>query len=248
MKAMVVEDSRLAREGLINMLESFPAIEVVASAEHPDAAFALLQNNSIDVLFLDIHMPGKSGFELLENLDYSPFIIFTTAYAEHAIRSFDYKTVDYLLKPISKERLAQAIEKLEKHVNIERDAAEEDNDAASTALADTLDINSRMFIKDGDQCFLVELNSIRYFESCKNYVRLYFDDNKAFIKKSLNNLEGRLPPRHFFRANRQYIVNLKAVKDIQEWVNDGYRLTLIDGTEIEVSRRHAQRLKELMSF
>ena len=112
MKAIVVEDSRLAREGLVRMLGAFPEIEVVGQAEHPDSALVLIAAARPDVIFLDIHMPGATGFELLAALDYLPRIVFTTAYSEYAIRSFDYNTVDYLLKPISHERLATAVRKL----------------------------------------------------------------------------------------------------------------------------------------
>ena len=112
MRAVVVEDSRLAREGLVRMLGEHPALEVVGQADHPDSALPMIIDLRPDVLFLDIHMPGASGFDLLAQLDYLPRIVFTTAFSEHAIRSFDYNTVDYLLKPISPERLEQAVRKL----------------------------------------------------------------------------------------------------------------------------------------
>ena len=112
MKALVIEDSRLAREGLVRLLCAHPAVEVAGQAEDVATALPLIAAHRPDVLFLDIHMPGASGFDLLEQLDYTPRVVFTTAYSEHAIRSFDYHTVDYLLKPISAERLAVAIEKL----------------------------------------------------------------------------------------------------------------------------------------
>lgn len=252
MKAIVVEDSRVAREGLMSMLAAYPDIELVGSADHPDTAMALIGETRIDVLFLDIHMPGSSGFELLENLDYEPLVIFTTAYSEHAIRSFDYKTIDYLLKPISRERLRQAISKLRNHLSLVSSAQESDpfeQQLLDGQLTDqVLDKNSRMFIRDNDKCYLVDLDSIRYFESCKNYARLYFGENKAFIKRSLNHLEQRLPHMQFFRANRQYIVNLHSVKTVEETINDGCYLTLDDNKEIDVSRRNLIRLKELLSF
>src|SRR5690606_10144838 len=119
--------------------------------------------------FLDIHMPGESGFDLLEKLDYMPRIIFTTAYSEYAIKSFDYYAVDYLLKPISHERLAVAIRKL-------TSGAEQ----SSREIKLPLDITSQIFVKDGEKCYLVALHDIRYFESCKNYIRIFFNDNSAF--------------------------------------------------------------------
>lgn len=237
MKAIVVEDSRLAREGLVKMLQAYNELDVVDSADHPSSALALIQQHQPDIIFLDIHMPGESGFDLLEKLDYMPKVIFTTAYSEYAIRSFDYNTIDYLLKPISNERLKIAIDKL---INA--------NEEITSPSKPPLDIQSRMFVKDGEKCHLIQLDSIRYFESCKNHVRIFFNKENAFVKKSLNSIEERLPKKHFFRANRQYVVNLHAISSIEEAVNDGYEITMNDGKTLEVSRRNAVELKDLLSF
>jgi two-component system LytT family response regulator len=236
MKAVVVEDSRLAREGLVRMLAAFPELDVVGQADHPDSALALIRATQPDVIFLDIHMPGATGFDLLASLDYLPRIVFTTAYSEYAIRSFDYNTVDYLLKPISHERLEIAVRKL---------AGESQ---AGTSPRPRLDINSKIFVKDGERCHLVSLASIRYIESCKNYVRIYFGDDKAYIKKSLNSVEERLPAKYFFRANRQCIVNLQEIRSIEESISLGYDVTMNDGKVLEISRRNAADLKELLSL
>lgn len=242
MKAMVVEDSRLAREGLIRMLQQFSGIEVIGQADHPDTALSLIEDARPDVIFLDIHMPGATGFDLLERLDYTPRVVFTTAHSEYAIRSFDHHTIDYLLKPISKDRLAIAVGKL---------MQDRDGDVATPSASPAspvLDITSRMFVKDGNKCHLVALDSVRYIESCKNYVRIFFGNEKAFVKKSLSSMEERLPRKHFFRVNRQHIVNLHSIARIDEAVGDGYLVTMSDGKEIEVSRRNAAELKEMLSF
>lgn len=237
MKALVVEDSRIAREGLVRMLKKYPDLDIIGEADHPDSALLLIEQHRPEVIFLDIHMPGESGFALLEKLDYNPQIIFTTAYSEYAIKSFDFHTIDYLLKPISHERLDQAIAKLQ--FSLEKQAAES---------RQALEMNHKIFVKDGDHCHLVTLETIRYFESCKNHVRIFFNDKSAFIKKSLNQVEERLPRKFFFRANRQYIVNLQAIRAIEEGIHDGYLITMDNGMEIEVSRRQAVDLKELLSF
>jgi two-component system LytT family response regulator len=243
MKAIVVEDSRLAREGLIRMLKDFPAIEVIGQAEHPVTALALIQQLRPDVLFLDIHMPGESGFDLLEKLDYTPRIIFTTAYSDYAIRSFDYNTVDYLLKPISQDRLALAINKL-----LEKQDSSEQGGDETAVKKEVLEINSKIFVKDGERCFLISLDTIQYIESSKNYVQIFFENKKAYVKKSLNSIEERLPKKHFFRASRQHIVNLQAISKIEESMSEGYKITMIDGKVLEISRRNATELKELLSF
>ena len=234
MKAIVVEDSRLAREGLLRMLSDFKELKIVGSADHPDSALKLIKAKRPEIVFLDIHMPGQSGFDLLDKLDYIPQIIFTTAYSEYAYRSFDYNPVDYLLKPISTERLGAAIDKLGV-----RD---------EPIKPELLEMSSKIFINDGDHCHLVSVQDIRYFESCKNHSRVFFDNHKPFIKKALSNIESRLPKSKFFRANRQYIVNLNEIRSIDDNVSDGYDLIMNDGHVIEVSRRNAVELKKLLSF
>ena len=178
MRVVVVEDSRLARSGLVRMLAAYPGVEVVGEADHPDSALPLIRATRPDVLFLDIQMAGADAFDLLAQLDDHPRIVFTTAHAEYAVRSFEFDTVDYLLKPISHERLAQAIRKLEAR----DDAAPAD--ASRTPLDDT----SRIFIKDGERCHMVPLASIRCFESCRNHVQVYFGQQHAYVKKSLNSV------------------------------------------------------------
>ncbi len=237
MKALVVEDSRLAREGLLGMLAKFPGLTVVGAARDAQQARQLIAEHRPELLFLDIHMPGESGFDLLESLDYEPRIVFTTAYSDYAIKSFDFNTVDYLLKPISAERLAQAVDKLSSAATSE-----------PTETREPLERSSRIFVKDGDRCHLIEVGRIHYLESCKNYTRLFFGDDKAFVKKSLNQLEARLPRQLFFRANRQAMINLEAIAGIAETVGEGYEVTLSDGRAVEISRRNAARLKALLSL
>ena len=249
MKAIVVEDSRLAREGLVRMLKDYPELTVVGQADHAGSALTLVDQTHPDVIFLDIHMPGGTGFELLEKLRYLPQIIFTTAYSEHAIRSFDFNTIDYLLKPISKERLTTAINKL--LARTDNDATEETEQSENNKnqpVKDPLEGHSKLLVKDGDHCFLIRLDTIRYIESQKNYVQLFFENNKAFVKKSLNSIEARLPKSIFFRANRQYVVNLQEIRRIEESISDGFVVTMSDGKELEISRRNAIELKELLSF
>jgi len=245
-RALVIEDSRLAREGLVRMLAEFgDQIDVLGQAENAKNALVLIEQLRPELLFLDIHMPGEDGFALLEKLDYTPRIVFTTAYSEYAIRSFDFNTVDYLLKPISPLRLARALAKL---------SGEQDSEPGSTSAKPSLDINSKIFIKDGDYCYLVALSSIIYIESCKNYVRAFFPDGaggaikNAYVKKSMNQIEERLPGTVFFRASRQYLVNLQAIRSIEESISDGFEVTMLDGKRLEISRRNAGKLKDLLSF
>jgi two-component system LytT family response regulator len=251
MKAIVVEDSRLAREGLIRMLGQYREIELVGQAESVPTAKELIAHARPELLFLDIHMPGGNGFELLEQLDYLPKIIFTTAYSDYAIRSFDFNTVDYLLKPISQTRLDAAIAKLidgnNGEVQHQGETSSEAGDIKSPALP-RLEIDSKIFVKDGEHCHLIDLKSVRYIESCKNYVQLFFGDQRAYVKKSMQNIEERLPPAMFFRASRQHIVNLREISRIEESIRDGYMIAMSDGKILEISRRQAAELKDLLSL
>jgi len=238
MRALIVDDSRLARSGLARMLADFPEIELVGEADHPDTALPLIRALEPDVLFLDIRMAGADAFDLLARLAQHPRIVFTTAHAEYAIRSFDFDTVDYLLKPVSPERLAQAIRKL-----MPRDPAH-----SPLAAQMPLEPDSRIFIKDGERCHMVSLAAIRCFESCKNYVQVFFDDQRAYVKKSLGSVEERLPRHMFFRVSRQHIVNLNAVVAIEEALGAGYLVTLDNGQKLEISRRNAAQLKDTLSL
>lgn len=250
MKAIVVEDSRLAREGLVRMLAEFKALDVIGAAEDVGAALALIEQHKPEIIFLDIHMPEQNGFELLAKMTYQAKIIFTTAYAEYAVQAFEHNSVDYLLKPISKERLSKAISKLS-NKSLGQNKAEvngEYEQSNEQANEPVLALNSRIFVKDNDQCHLIEIVNIDYIESCKNYVQVYFEQKKAFVKKTLNHVETRLPKQLFFRANRQFIINLQSVVTIVETLNDGYELTMTDGKTIEISRRNTVKLKALLSL
>ncbi len=247
MRTLVIEDSRLAREGLIGMLSQHPSLDIIGEAKNAEEALTIIQKESPDLLFLDIHMPGDSGFDLLEKLDYTPRIIFTTAYSKYAIQSFDHHTIDYLLKPISRERLSTAIDKLTSDTRINQETERRDEKEQGGAKESGLELTSRIFVKDGDNCHLIKVETIDYCESCKNYVQLFFEGKKAFVKKSLNQIEQRLPEQVFFRANRQFIVNLQSVTSITESLGDGYEVTMKDGKVLEISRRNATRLKEVLS-
>ena len=240
MKAIIIEDSRLARLELNTMLCEYEQIEVIAQAADPDEGIALIKQHQPEVLFLDIQMPGKNGFELLDEIDFQGKVIFTTAYDEYAIRSFDYDAFDYLLKPIETDRLTVTINKL-----IKLEASESTPQGTEQVKFDE---NSSVFLKDGDECDFVPLKDIFLIESCSNYCFIHHKQQKPLIKKSLNLLEARLPETLFFRANRQQIINLRQVKNVDIAVNGNLLITLHSGHEVEASRRHSSRFKQLMSF
>ena len=238
-KAVIVEDSRLARNELKELLKSHTAIQLLGEAENVDDALDLIKKEQPDLLFLDINMPEKDGFELLEMLDEVPITIFTTAYDEYAIKSFEYNALDYLLKPINEKRFAQAIEKVKTKLE-SRQEADKDGHRLSE--------HSQIFIKDGEECWLVKIGEISHFEIVGNYSRVYFDDHRPMLYKSLNQIEEKLPKQSFFRVNRQQIINTNFIGNVVPWFNGKLKLTMKNGDEIEVSRRQSYLFKDRMSF
>lgn len=245
MKTLIVDDERLARIELRRLLQDFPKIDIVGEAANADEALELIEELEPDLLFLDIQMPGKNGFELLSALKGSaPDVIFTTAFDEYAIKAFEFNALDYLLKPIDTERLKEAISRVEDN----QPASQEEEKSDSSKVDKPLSQNDQVFVKDGDRCWFVKLSKVRLFESMGNYVRLYFDDQKPLVLKSLNSLEERLDPQTFFRANRKHIINLAWIEKIEPWFSGGLLVTLQGGDKIEISRRQTIRFKELMSL
>lgn len=237
MKALIVDDSRLARNELKRLLKEFDNIVLVGETANAEEALEKIEKEDPDLLFLDIQLPGKDGFELLEELDRSPHVIFTTAYDDYAIKAFNYNALDYLLKPIESDRLSAAISKVASKISVENNNSE--------IKMGELD---QVFVKDGENCWFVSLEKIRLFEVEGNYTKIHFENNKPMIPRTLNYLESRLDPKTFFRANRQQIINLKWVERIEPWFSGSVRIYLKGGEEVDVSRRQSQRFKELMSF
>lgn len=246
MKTLIVDDERLARIELRRLLQVYPKLEIVGEAANADEALQLIDELEPELLFLDIQMPGRNGFELLAALKGSaPDVIFTTAYDEYAIKAFEFNALDYLLKPIDTERLKEAISRIEdNHPGASEPIEKTDADKSEKILGQ----DDQVFVKDGDRCWFVKLSKVRLFESMGNYVRLYFDDQKPLVLKSLNSLEERLEPQTFFRANRKHIINLAWVDKIEPWFSGGLLVTLQGGDKIEISRRQTIRFKELMSL
>ncbi|MFT4756818.1 MAG: two-component system LytT family response regulator [Vicingaceae bacterium] len=198
-----------------------------------------------DLIFLDIQMPAKTGFDLLEELSFIPQVVFTTAYDEYALKAFEVNAFDYLLKPIDKDRLKDCVYKLNESAKEDQEIIDQEEEEDSTKK---LGPNDQVFVKDGEKCWFVRLKDVSAFESEGNYVRVYFEKNKPLILKSLNNLEQRLDGKSFFRANRKFIINLNWIESMESWFNGGLRVTLTDGKQIEISRRQAAKLKDKMSL
>lgn len=241
LRAVIVEDSRLARNELKELLKDYKEIEVIGEAGNVDDAFLLINQTNPDLLFLDINMPEKDGFELLEMLDDVPTTIFTTAYDEYAIKSFEYNAFDYLLKPINPKRFEKTIEKI-------LDNTQGKSLIVANNAKEILSLDKQIFIKDGEKCWLVKIEQIYMFEIVGNYTRVYFENNKPLIYKSLTQIEEKLSEDIFFRANRQQLINIQQVDRVVSWFNGKLKIEMKSGHEIEISRRQSHIFKEKLSF
>ena len=239
-KTVIVEDSRLARNEIKELLKQHPELELVGEAENVDDGFEIINSCKPDLLLLDINMPEKDGFELLEMLDEVPITVFTTAFDEYAIKSFEYNALDYLLKPINDKRFSQAIEKVKEKMEVSNEET-----AVST---ERLTESSQIFIKDGEKCWLVKIGDIILFEIVGNYSRVFFQDQKPMLYKSLNQVEEKLPEKCFFRVNRQQIINMNHIQNVVPWFNGKLKLIMNNGEEVEVSRRQSYIFKDRMSL
>jgi len=217
-KTVIIDDERLAREEVKRALKTYPEFEIIGEASHVDEAKILIEESKPDLLFLDIHMPGKSGFDLLEELTTVPEVVFTTAYDQYAVKAFELNALDYLVKPLRDERFSKTIEKVKAEL-----AKKEE------IKVDVLPMHRKIFIKDGEKCHFIPLSEIHFIESLDNYARLYFGNQKAMIKRSLNLLEEKLDATIFFRINRSQIINTQYIKEIHPYFNNKLQITLTTG-------------------
>jgi two-component system LytT family response regulator len=246
MTALLIDDSRLARTELRHLLRACPGVEVVGEARHADEARQQIAALRPDVLFLDIHMPGQSGFELLASLEgAAPHVIFTTAYDQYALKAFEVNALDYLLKPVSEARLAAALAKIP--LAAPPAPAAPLPPAPEPALP-LLTAQNQVFVKDGERCWFVKLADIRLFEISGGATKVYFEQHQPLIPRSLQQLEARLDPTVFFRANRQQIINLQWIAGIEPWFSNTLKISLRNGPDVEVSRSQSGLFRELMSL
>jgi two-component system, LytTR family, response regulator len=230
MKAILVDDEELARFELRRLLRVHTDIAIAGEARDGDEALALIRQLEPDVVFLDIQMPGMSGFDLLEAIPGElPNVVFTTAFDQHAIKAFEVNALDYLLKPIAPARLAVALDRLRARRSASRQLAQ-------------------VFVRDGERCWIVRVPDIFLLESEGNYTRVCFGSERPLIRRSLNSIEQQLDPAQFFRANRRQILNLDWIRSTHLSIGGGLLVMLKDSTEVELSRRQAEELKKRLSL
>jgi two-component system LytT family response regulator len=231
-KILVIDDERSSREELKKEIKKYDEFEIAGEAKNADEAKKLIEDLHPDLIFLDIQMPEKSGFDLLESLDKIPEVIFVTAFDQFAVQAFELNALDYLMKPIREERFAKTIEKVRDHIQKK----------SSTVSAD----DHQLFIKDGDKIHFVRIVNIFLIESLDNYSRVHFENKKACIKRSLNQWEELLDPKIFFRISRTEIININYLRKVEGSQKGRLKISLTTGQLLEVSTRQSVKLRTFM--
>lgn len=235
-KVVVIDDERLAREEIKRHLVDHPEFRLVGEASHANEGLKLIEAQIPHLIFLDIQMPEKSGFDLLDELSTIPEVVFSTAYSEYAAKAFDINALDYLVKPIREERFSKSMEKVRKEL------------ANIHETRSAFSMHHKIFIKDGEKCHFIPIADIQYIESLENYVRFHFNGNKAVMKKSLNRIEEKLDPSVFFRINRSQIINVNFISEIYPAFNNRLKIVLTSGEAFEVSSRKSVQFKNWNSL
>ncbi|MFH7004072.1 LytR/AlgR family response regulator transcription factor [Flavobacterium bizetiae] len=230
-KVVIIDDERLAREEVKRALQFYEDFVLIGEAENADDAKILIETEMPDLIFLDIQMPEKSGFDLLESLDNVPAVLFITAYDQYAIQAFEVSALDYLMKPIREERFAKAIQKIRDAINMK------------SSLNDSLAKDRKIFIKDGEKRFFIQLDEIYLIESLENYTRLFFQDKKALQRRSLRQWEEMLDKNIFFRINRTEIINTQYIQEVKTTIGGRLEVKLKTGELLEVSNRQSARFR-----
>lgn len=246
-RTLIVDDEPLARERLAGLLAHEQDIEVVAQCRDGEEAVTAIVDHEPDLVFLDVQMPQMSGFEVIEAVggERMPLVIFVTAYDQHALRAFQVRALDYLLKPFDRERFSEALERARRQVE-----REETGDLGRRLLALVKDLRrdqpraERLVVKSGGRLFFLRADEIDWVEAAGNYVRLHVGTTSHLLRETMNAIEGRLDPEKFFRIHRSRIVNMERIQELQPWLNGEYAVLLRTGTRLTLSRGYREKLQE----
>jgi two-component system LytT family response regulator len=246
-RTLIVDDEPLARERLASLLSAETDIDIIGQSRDGEEAAAAIQEHSPDLVFLDVQMPQLNGFEVIETIgsDRMPLVIFVTAYDQHALRAFQVRALDYLLKPFDRDRFAEALQRARSQ--IER---QETGDLGRRLLALVKDLrkdqprSERLVVKSGGRLFFLRTDEIDWIEAAGNYVRLHVGNTSHLLRETMNAIEGRLDPEKFFRIHRSRIVNMERIQELQPWLNGEYAVVLRNGTRVTLSRGYREKLQD----
>jgi two-component system LytT family response regulator len=249
-RTLIADDEPLARRGIRAQLDDEEDIEIVSECRNGLEAVAAIEEQSPDLVFLDVQMPELDGFGVLEavGVDRMPVVIFVTAYDQYALRAFDVHALDYLLKPVDAERFASALQRARKQ--IEHHNLRDLNQRLQTFLDDVRakqKFTERLVIKSGGRIFFLNVQEIDWIEAADNYVRLHVGRDSHLLRETMNHLEKRLDPDHFLRVHRSRIINIRQIKELQPLFRGEYDIMLQDGTRLESGRGYRDKLQKLFS-
>ena len=246
-RVLIADDEPLARERLRMLLRGEQWLEVVAECHNGPDAVSAIRDLRPDLVFLDVQMPGANGFEVIEAIGPSrmPPVVFVTAYDQYALRAFDVRALDYLLKPFDRERFEQALTRARQQLHQTGDG---DLERRLRQLVDDLKETphrvDRFVIKSGGRVYFVRADEVDWIEAAGNYVKLHVGTDSHLIRETMNAVEQKLSPEVFVRIHRCHIVNIEQVRELQPWFNGEYVVFLKNGTRLTLSRGYRERLQD----
>jgi two-component system LytT family response regulator len=244
-RTIIVEDEELARNLLKSFLKGIDYIELIAECENGFEGVKMINELKPDLVFLDIQMPKITGFEMLELLDHKPQIIFATAYDQYAIKAFEFNAADYLLKPYSRDRLLEAVEKVAERIQKEGVVSDISEKVSDYPRGEYLD---RIVVKDRHKIHISPIDHVRYIESMDDYVMIYTKEGRFMKQKTMKFFENTLDPKNFIRIHRSYIVKVDEINEIQQYEKEAYIVILHDKTKLKVSKTGYKNLKDVLNF
>jgi len=245
LRTIIVEDEELARNLMKSFLKENDKIEIIAECENGFEGVKMINELKPDLVFLDIQMPKITGFELLELLEHKPQIIFATAYDQFAIKAFEYNAADYLLKPYSKDRLLEAVDKVFERIQKDGHNSDVAERIGNFPKEEFLD---RVVVKDRHKIHIIPVDNIRYVESMDDYVMIYTNEGRHMKQKTMHYFEDTLNPKEFVRIHRSYIVKVSEINEIQQYEKESYIVILYDKTKLKVSKTGYKNLKDALNF
>ncbi len=245
LRTVIVEDEELARNLLKSFLNSIDNIEIIGECENGFEGVKVINELQPDLVFLDIQMPKITGFEMLELLEHKPHIIFATAYDQYALKAFEYNAADYLLKPYSKDRLVEAVDKVVERIQKEGTSSDVVDKISDFPKEEYLD---RIVVKDRHKIHISPVDQVRYIESMDDYVMIYTTEGRYMKQKTMKYFESALNPKDFIRIHRSYIVKVDEINEIQQYEKESYIVILHDKTKLKVSKTGYKNLKEVLNF
>lgn len=246
-RALIIDDEHLARQIIRKYLNEDEEIEVVGECSDGFEGFKQINELKPDLVFLDIMMPKLTGFEMLELLENPPRIVFSTAYDQYAIKAFEQNAIDYLLKPYSKERFSEALNKAKTNLSTQHP----NRDSLKKVLEEQhekVETLTRVAVRTGAKIHIISVDKIKYFEAQDDYVKLYTDEGNFLKQQTMKFYETHLPEGDFLRIHRSYIVRLKEISRVELMGKDTHVVLLNDGTQLSVSRSGYSKLKEVLGF